>query len=103
MAVPRTTEPRFTSPRRILPLEVLRRRRAPACSMWMSPLTARTRTSPVTVSNVVGRAFGAVAVLLAEHLDLGVGLVDVDGEVVELLDELLDVLRLELGEVDRYP
>ncbi|PZW00521.1 hypothetical protein SAMN05443287_1246 [Micromonospora phaseoli] len=45
----------------------------------------------------------AVPVSLAEHLHLGVGLVDVDGDVVELLDELLDVLRLELGEVDRYP
>jgi hypothetical protein len=50
-----------------------------------------------------GRASGAVAVLLAEHLHLGVGLVDVDDDVVELLDELLDVLRLELGEVDGYP
>lgn len=57
--------------------------------------TARPRGS--------GRASGAVAVSLAEHLHLGVGLVDVDGEVIELLDELLDVLRLELGEVDRYP
>jgi hypothetical protein len=50
-----------------------------------------------------GRPSGVVAVSLAEHLHLGVGLVDVDGDVVELLDELLDVLRLELGEVDRYP
>jgi hypothetical protein len=50
-----------------------------------------------------GRASGAVTVSLAEHLHLGVGLVDVDGELIELLDELLDVLRLELGEVDRYP
>src|SRR5215467_11321941 len=40
---------------------------------------------------------------LAEHLYPGVGLVDVDGELIELLDELLDVLRFELGEVDRYP
>lgn len=37
---------------------------------------------------------------LAEHLHLDVGLVDVDGDVVELPDELLDVLRLELGEVE---
>ena len=42
-------------------------------------------------------------VSLAEHLHLGVGRVDVDGDVVEVLDELLDVLRFELGEVDRYP
>ncbi len=46
---------------------------------------------------------GAVAVSLAEHLHLGVGLGKVDDDVVELLDELLDVLRLELGEVDRHP
>lgn len=39
---------------------------------------------------------------LAEHPHLGVGLVDVDGEAVELLDELLDVLRPELGEIDRH-
>jgi len=44
-----------------------------------------------------------VAASFAEQLHLGVGLVDVDGDIVELLDELLDVLRLELGEVDRYP
>src|SRR5690348_15236121 len=37
-----------------------------------------------------GRPSGAVAVSLAEHLHLGVGLVDVDRDVVELLDELLD-------------
>src|ERR1700761_6920733 len=40
---------------------------------------------------------------LAEHLHLGVGVVNVDGDLVELVNELLDVLRLELGEVDRYP
>ena len=40
---------------------------------------------------------------LAEHLHLAVGVVDVDGDLVELVDELLDVLRLELSEVDRYP
>ncbi|MFE2433104.1 hypothetical protein ACFXJ5_41230 [Streptomyces sp. NPDC059373] len=39
----------------------------------------------------------------AEDLHPGVGVVDVDGEVVEVLDELLEVLRLELAEVDRYP
>jgi hypothetical protein len=39
-------------------------------------------------------------VLLAENPHLGVGLVDVDGEVVELFDEFLDVLRFQLGEVD---
>jgi hypothetical protein len=44
-----------------------------------------------------------VAVSLAEHLHLGIGVVDVDDDLVEMLDELLDVLRLELGEVDRYP
>jgi hypothetical protein len=44
-----------------------------------------------------------VAASFAEHLHLGVGLVGGDGDVVELLDELLDVLRLERGEVDRYP
>lgn len=50
-----------------------------------------------------GRPSGAVAGSLAEHLHLGVGVVDVDGELVELLDELVELLRLELGEVDRYP
>jgi hypothetical protein len=65
----------------------------PAAASWPDGCPARWS----------GRASGAVAVSLAEHLHLGVGLVDVDGEVVEVLDELLDVLRLELGEVDRYP
>lgn len=46
---------------------------------------------------------GPVTVSRAEHQHLGVGLLDVDGELIELLDQLLDVLRLELGEVDRYP
>jgi hypothetical protein len=50
-----------------------------------------------------GRAPGAVAVSLAEHPHLGIGVVDVDGDLVELIDELLKVLRLELGEVDRHP
>jgi hypothetical protein len=39
---------------------------------------------------------------LAEHLYFGAGVVDVDGDLVELVDEFLDVLRLELSEVDRY-
>jgi hypothetical protein len=52
---------------------------------------------------VVRAGVGAVAVSFAEHLHLAVGILDVDGELIELLDELLDVLRLELGEVDRYP
>ena len=43
------------------------------------------------------------AVLLAEHVHVGVVVVDVDGDLVELLDELLELLRLELSEVDRYP
>jgi hypothetical protein len=42
-------------------------------------------------------------VSFAEHLHLAFGVVDIDGELIELLDELLDVLRFELGEVDRYP
>jgi hypothetical protein len=50
-----------------------------------------------------GRGVGAVGVSFAEHLHLAGGVLDVDGELIELLNELLDVLRLELGEVDRYP
>jgi hypothetical protein len=48
-------------------------------------------------------AGGGALVSFAEHLHLAFGVVDIDGELIELLDELLDVLRFELGEVDRYP
>jgi hypothetical protein len=44
-----------------------------------------------------------VAVSLAEHLHLGIGVLHVDDDVVEVLDEFLEVLRLELGEVERHP
>jgi hypothetical protein len=44
-----------------------------------------------------------VAVSLAEDMHVGVVVVDVDGDLVKLLDELLELLRLELSEVDRYP
>lgn len=50
-----------------------------------------------------GRPPGSVVVSLAEHLHLGVGFVDVEGELVELVDELFDVLGLELSQIDRYP
>lgn len=52
---------------------------------------------------VIRAAVRHVAVLLAEHLHLGAGVVDVDGDLVELVDELLELLRLEFVEVDRYP
>ena len=71
--------------------------------MEVGELLATARRPDGRLTPWSGRASGVVAVLLAEDLHLGVGLVDVDGDVVEVLDELLDVLRLELGEVDRYP
>ncbi|HSA50832.1 MAG TPA: hypothetical protein VLH10_12090, partial [Yinghuangia sp.] len=57
-----------------------------------------------TPVGLVPRA-GVVAqgVSLAEHLHLGPGVVDVDREIVELLDQVFKVLRLELAEVDREP
>ena len=69
----------------------------------MGLLTARPRLPDVQRGDRDVPVPRVVAVSLAEHLHLGVGLVEVDGDVVEVLDELLDMLRLELGEVDRYP
>ncbi len=120
MAVPNPTEPLPTSPRRMLPLDVevqIEQLAALGVAADHSSIdrgfsgTRRDGLNPRggqlagrSPDPVVrARASGAVAVLLAEHLHLGVGVVDVDGDVVELLDELLEVLRLELGEVDRYP
>lgn len=51
----------------------------------------------------MSRTAETAPVSLAEHLHLSAGVVDIDGDLVELLDEVLEVLRLELGEVDRYP
>jgi hypothetical protein len=60
------------------------------------------RVADVPESACSPPAGGGALVSFAEHLHLAVGVVDINGELIELLDEVLDVLRFELGEVDRY-
>src|SRR3954469_21578087 len=67
---------------------------------WVNPLrialTMGVTGRPSARSGTGPRSF-------AEHADLGVGLVHLDGHLVERVDQLLDVLRLEPGQVDRDP
>jgi hypothetical protein len=39
----------------------------------------------------------------SQNLHSSVGVVDVDGDLVELIHGITEALRPELGEVDRYP
>jgi hypothetical protein len=65
----------------------------------------RARTGDAAANDQCGAGMGhdcSSSELLAVHLDLGLGLVDVDGDVVEVLDQVLDVLWLQLTQVDQY-
>jgi hypothetical protein len=75
--------------------------RASTVSLGSVTLSSRMRRARIRWCSPP--AGGSALVSFAEHLHLAVGVVDIDGELIELLDEFLDVLRFELGEVDRYP